>query len=164
MKRSQPLERGTPLRPGRRRGWDSTLAPGTEPKRTTKLRAKNRGRKCWQRLRDPAYKAAIRELPCHLEGDPRHECRGRVEFSHVQNEGNGGADYGNGLPLCSHAGHRYGAKSWHVMGKQSWQAYWGVDAVSAAAGYATIYEAARFVASALVGRAPVVSAPPAERR
>jgi hypothetical protein len=96
--------------------------------RSRKPMKQTRGRKCYAHLRDPAFKAWVRSLPCFLLGKPGHACAGRVEFSHVQNEGGGAPDFANGLPLCGVAGHRLGAKSWHMMGRDSWQAHWSVDA------------------------------------
>lgn len=119
--------RRTPLRPGQPLERHARLAAGPGPTRRTRLK-QTRHRKCWRHLRDEPFKAYVRTLPCLLTTDPRHTCKGRVEFSHVKNEGNGGADLFNGIPLCSHAGHRYGAKCWHVMGRDSWQDYWGVNA------------------------------------
>lgn len=107
--------------------------------RRVRLKTRRRGRKCYAHLRDPAFKAWIRQRPCLLAGREGHVCRGRVEFAHLDNEGNGGADRGNGLPICSGA-HRLDATSWHVMGKQSWPAHWGINPYAVALELAADYE------------------------
>ena len=45
---------------------------------------------------------------------------------------------GNGVPLCS-GGHRWDAKSWHVMGPASFQRFWRIDLEEIAAGLATMW-------------------------
>jgi len=123
----------TPLR--RKIGFHAKtpLARTAGPTRRTRLaKGRGKGRKCYAYLRDEQYKVWVRLQPCLLADVDGHVCKGRVEFSHIANEGNGGADFANGLPLCSHAAHRFGSKCWHVMGRDSWQAYWEIDAVASA--------------------------------
>lgn len=133
--------------------WNSTLKPGkgfksrstplpreTPLARSRKPLKQTRGRKCYAHLRDPEFKAWVRTLRCLLSGREGHVCKGRVEFSHVIPEGRGAPDRGNGLPLCGLAAHREGAKSWHTMGPDSWQAHWGIDAAVVAAELGQRYE------------------------
>lgn len=106
-KRTAPLERRT------------RLAPGRTPLKQT------RGRKCYAHLRDPQFKAWVREQGCRVL-HPDHRCRGRVEFAHLKSEGTGGTDYGNGLGLCSGA-HRLGPGALHMLGPISFQCRWDID-------------------------------------
>ena len=130
----------------KRRAWNSTLpAPGKPIGLKSRLRgrgprATGGKRRCYAHLRDEGYKAEIRLLPCLLLGRPDHVCKGRVEFSHVIPEGRGGPDVANGLPLCGLSGHREGSKSWHVMGKESFPAYWGLDLPAIAAALLVRYQ------------------------
>lgn len=119
------LRRHKPMPKGTQRGHNSTLRPGRKPLKNT------RHRKAFRHLRDPKFRAFVRVQGCQCRGLLGHVCRTRVEFAHIANEGNGGADRGNGLGLCAEL-HRTGAKSWHVMGKHSFPAYWGIDPVAIA--------------------------------
>ena len=92
---------------------DATLEPG------------RRHRRCYDHLRDEEYKAWVREQRCLLALRPGHRC-GRSEFAHLESEGRGGGDYGNGVPLCSMA-HRRSPKSLHMLGPDSFEREWGVD-------------------------------------
>lgn len=131
----------------KRTSWNSTLprrsAPlprGSGPRPSGgPLKHRRRGRKGYASLRDPLFKAWVRARPCLLAGRRRHQCSGRVEFAHLENEGNGGSDWGNGLPLCSGA-HTGDATSWHVMGKTSWPKYWGINPYSVALELAAAYD------------------------
>ena len=125
MKRSGPIQRKTALKSG-------------SPLRST------RHRKQWAHLRDETYKAFVREQGCMLRNavatdGRRHVCQGRVEFAHLENEGTGHADYGNGIGLCTSA-HRTGAKSMHVMGKRSFPEFWQINLEAAADTLVWLYQ------------------------
>lgn len=122
----------TPVRPSLK-----AIARRAElPRSTKKIRSRGK-RKCYQHLRRPDFKKwAVANYPCEVEGKPillglPHLCVGRLEFCHVQNEGIGGPDIGNGIVLCTgaHTGFKW---SWHRNGKQSFQRQFGFDAVARA--------------------------------
>lgn len=77
--------------------------------------------------RNPKHLDVIRSLPCILAGDPRHECRGRVEAAHAgwgRGRGQKAPDE-TAIPMCS-ALHRTGKYSQHAIPKTFWS-YWNLD-------------------------------------
>jgi hypothetical protein len=98
---AKPLARGAPL-----------------PQRSGKRR------KCYQHLTDESFRRWIMGRPCVLRGKPGHVC-GESEPAHLDDAGRGSPDKGNIVPICA-VGHRLSPKSWHMAGRESFCAHWGI--------------------------------------
>lgn len=144
MKKTE-LRRKTPLKPA---GWlrrKVARITGVKKRQPTSkiglllfcdVRGINPKQKKSQFVYGPYHKW-IKKHPCILANDPRHKCQGRIEGHHVKHVGNGGEDYANEVPACT--GAHTGSKSVHVMGKRTFEKYWGVDLQRTANEYAAKY-------------------------
>lgn len=131
MKRS-PLKRGTPLKcstKGLKRG-----APMKRGQRLKAFNVKRQGKR-FPKGSMPEYRAFVRTFPCVLAGLKGHKCFGDVVFMHVRNDGNGGGDYGNGLPGCAIAAH----EDQHGHGIKSWAQKWFAGTVETLVEMAQVY-------------------------
>lgn len=106
------LGRKTPMKPGTRRGWNSTVAPSAKPIKTRTVS------KRFARRRDPAYCEWVRRLPCVMQ----ILCAGDVEVSHVRSRGAAGDDRGNVVPMCRRHHQQY-----HDWGRYTFEGRWRID-------------------------------------
>lgn len=74
----------------------------------------------------PHYRWVRQSGSCLLTGSPGHTCSGPIDAHHVITVGNGGIDAANVVRLCR-AAHRWNELAVHVMGRDSFEAYWKVD-------------------------------------
>lgn len=75
------------------------------------------------RIRDKVYLGYIRLLPCVLRGISK--CEGPTEAMHVISKGAGGGDHLVAPGCVGH--HRTYGKSFHRMGAQSFDRYYGIS-------------------------------------
>ena len=85
---------------------------------------RHRGRSRFPHRRDDLFRAWVRRRECVVasHGAVVSRCLGATQFAHVQSRGAGGADLGNGLPLC--AGHH---TEQHTIGIHSFHAKYRLD-------------------------------------
>lgn len=132
IRRRKPLKRSA-LKPSRK-----------APKKNRKpIRVK--GKRRFPKGENLAWLALVRNLPCivawqsPLSRSYEDRCGGwasQMQAAHVQSKGAGGADIGNTVPLCAlHHDEQ------HRIGKQSFEAKYGLDLQAEAKKLAERYEA-----------------------
>jgi hypothetical protein len=138
------LQRRTPLRASAKpKPRPSDGRWSSLPDRKANLKPSRGRRKCYEHLTDKPYRRWIMSLPCLVAGrrigNDRHRCRSRVEPAHLDNQGQGGVDRGNIVPLCGHA-HRLEPWSYHMDGPDSFAARFNFDLVAIARELGQRYE------------------------
>ena len=115
---------------------DTNMKRGGYLRRHTRLR--NRGGRLFPKLKDDAYSAHVRGLPCTLSwtksrlppnrdrfvGPKAVACFGGTEPHHVEKKGHGGPDRANEVPLC--AGHH---RQQENVGRETFEALYSSDGV-----------------------------------